>query len=160
MPPLSLPVTFMSSGYWSGVLEASICSRVVLEDPAILAPPILFKFIGTARSTIAMIRLCFDHPLRVLQRLTEDHLAARGLGHVLKSIQLSDLHSGRAGQDLRKSLTVGQRIDAKSKVAGTYVCSLTHELGGIDFSPGGDNLGFSDTLLGGLERGIARSSAQ
>lgn len=36
----------------------------------------------------------------------------------------------------------------------TYVGGLPHELGGVDFGPGGDNLGFTNSLLGsgGRER--------
>ena len=55
----------------------------------------------------------------------EDDLAVRALGHGLHGLQIPDLHGRRGAHD---------------------VCGLAHEFGGLDFGPGGDDLGLSDPL--------------
>lgn len=70
-----------------------------------------------------------------LQRHRHKHnLRVRALRHSLESLQLPDLHRGGAGE---------------------YVGCLTHEACCVDFGAGGDDFGFTDTLLlgGGGERG-------
>lgn len=59
----------------------------------------------------------------------EDDLRVRGLGHRLHRLELADLHGRRAGEDIG---------------------GLAHQLGSLDFCPGGNDLTLSDTLaLGG-----------
>lgn len=55
----------------------------------------------------------------------ENDLAVRRLGHGLHSLEVSDLHSWCRAQN---------------------ISGLTHEFGGLDFSPGADDFGFSGSL--------------
>lgn len=55
----------------------------------------------------------------------EDDFGVRGLGHSLHCLELADLHGRRAGEDIG---------------------GLTHQLGSLDFCPGGNDFAFSDTL--------------
>ncbi len=56
----------------------------------------------------------------------KDDLGARRLRHVLKRLELTDLHGGRRRKDVGR---------------------LAHEAGGVDLCAGGDDLALADALL-------------
>lgn len=73
-----------------------------------------------------LLKLVLEYRIRCWH---EDDLRIRGLGHRLHRLELADLHGRRAGEDIG---------------------GLAHQLGSLDFCPGGNNLTLSDTLaLGG-----------
>lgn len=71
---------------------------------------------------IRLRQLLLHRPRRSGQK---DYFAIGALGHGLHSLQVTDLHRGRAGQD---------------------ISGLAHEFGGLDLGAGGDDFAFSDPL--------------
>jgi len=70
--------------------------------------------------------LCLHHlAWHSLASRQKDDFGIRRLGHRLHRLEISDLHSRRAGQD---------------------ICSLAHELCGFDFGARGDDFALSDTF--------------